>query len=50
MDYVLASSEVGLGVNSGWVKPTTMKLVFVTSPIERSIKKKEQKLVGSESG
>jgi len=31
-----------------WVKPKTMKLVFVASP--RSIKEKEQRLAGSESG
>ena len=33
MVNVLALSEVDLGFSSGWVKPTTMKLVFVASPL-----------------
>jgi hypothetical protein len=32
------------------VKPKTITLVFVASPQARSIKEKEQRLVGSESG
>ena len=44
---VLASSAIDCGFEPDRVKPKTIKLVFV---FPCSIKEKEQKLVGSESG
>jgi hypothetical protein len=45
MVSVLSSSAVNRGFEHGSVKAKTMQLVFVA----RSIKEKEQRLVGSES-
>ena len=45
MVSVLASSAVDRGFEPGRVKPKTIKLVFVASPLST-----QQKLVGSESG
>jgi hypothetical protein len=38
-----------VGSSPDQVKPKTIKLVFVASPQARSIKEKEQRLVGDES-
>ena len=48
---MLASSAIDRGSTSSWVKPNTIKLVFVASPlIACNIKEKEQRQVGTELG
>ena len=47
---VLVSVLEIVGSSPDRVKTKTIKLVFVASPLSRSIKEKKQRLVGSESG
>ena len=47
MINVLSSSAVDLGSSPGWVKPMTIKLVFVTS-LHAALRNKSKYLVGSE--
>jgi len=50
MINMLTLSVVDLfGLSIGQVKPKAIKLVFVASPL-RSIKEKEQRMIGSKSG
>jgi hypothetical protein len=49
MISVLALSAADCGFEPGRIKPKTIKLVIVASPLRMSIKEKEQRLVGSES-
>ena len=47
MISLLVLCAVDRGSSPNYVKPKTIKLVFVASPQIHSIKEKEQKLVGS---
>jgi hypothetical protein len=47
---MIISSVVYQDFEPGWVKPKTIKLVFVAPPSGGSIKDIEQSLVGSEPG
>jgi hypothetical protein len=47
---MVISSVVYQDFEPGWVKPKTIKLVFVAPPSGGSIKDIEQSLVGSEPG
>jgi len=50
MVSMIISSVVYQDFEPGWVKPKTIKLVFVAPPSGGSIKDIEQSLVGSEPG
>ena len=51
MVSMLASSTIDRGFKKAeQVKPKTIKLVFVATPLSMKIKEKEQRLVCSETG